>query len=384
MELFAVSQPGIEEVTKKELERLGIEGRVVPGGVVFSGGLRELYLSNLWLRSASRVLVRICHFRALHFAELVRKAERCKWEKFVSEELPIKIRVTSKRSKLYHTKAIEERILRAIKGRLGFEPKGARFEDEGTSVIVRVENNWFTISVNSSGAPLYKRGYRVAETGAPLRENLAAAVLLFSNWKGEVPLIDPFCGSGTIPIEGALIAANVPPGRKRKFAFMKWRNFDEELWNALIEEADSAKREVEVPILGFDIDPKAIEASVKNSEAAGVSEFVEFKNLSFPEIGMEEALIATNPPYGVRLPSRGIGTVYSRFGEWVEKNFARYNVYFLAPNEELARRTLLNPKLVTYFSNGGIKVGLYRSSNQPTIIGEKVRRSGIDREDSGA
>ncbi len=383
MELFAVSQPGIEEVTKRELESLGIEGKAVPGGVVFYGGLRELYLTNLWLRSANRVLVRLCRFRALHFAELVRKAKRCKWEKFINEELPIKIRVTSRNSKLYHTKAIEERILRAISERLGFEPKKARFEDEGTSIIVRVEKNWFTISVNSSGAPLYKRGYRVVETEAPLRENLAAAMVLIAGWKGEFPLIDPFCGSGTIPIEGALIAANIPPGRNRKFAFMEWRNFDRELWEKLLEEADSTRREVGAPILGFDIDPKAVEASVKNAESAGVSEFVEFKNLSFPEVKMERALIVTNPPYGVRLNLRKVGEIYSRFGEWIERNFKYFEAYFLSPKRELAERTLLNPELITYFSNGGIRVGLYRVANLPTIIAKNGLEVSVDRENSG-
>jgi putative N6-adenine-specific DNA methylase len=371
MELFAVSQPGLEKVTEKELLELGIKGKVIPGGVVFSGGLRELYLTNLWLRSATRVLLRFCRFRALHFAELVRKASRCKWEKFVKEGTPLKVRVTSRNSKLYHTKAIEERILRAIKERLGFEPERAKFEDEGTSVIVRVERNWFTISVNSSGAPLYKRGYRVVETGAPLRENIAAALILVANWKGEVPLIDPFCGSGTIPIEGALIAANIPPGRNRKFAFMHWNNFDKKLWEELLKEADSKRKEIKVPILGFDIDPQAVEASRKNAEAAGVSEFVKFENLSFPEVKMEMALIVTNPPYGVRISIKRLGEIYSRFGEWVEKNFRFYEVYFLTSKPELAERTLLNPELLTYFSNGGIRVGLYRESNLPTISGEK-------------
>ncbi|RUM91369.1 MAG: class I SAM-dependent RNA methyltransferase [Thermovibrio sp.] len=368
MEFFAVSQPGLEEVTKKEIEELGIEGRAVPGGVIFSGSFREIYLTNLWLRSATRVLLRLCSFRALHFAELVRKAKRCKWEKFISQELPVKFRVTSKRSKLYHTKGIEERILRAIEERLGFEPRVARFEDEGTSVVVRVENNVFTISVNTSGAPLYKRGYRVAETEAPLRENIAAGIILMSNWRGEIPLIDPFCGSGTIPIEGALIASNTPPGKNRKFAFMEWKSFNRELWNELLYEAESRKREIKVPILGFDIEPKAVEASLNNAEAAGVSEFVEFKNLSFPEVRMERALIVTNPPYGVRLSERRLGEVYAKFGEWVEKSFKYYSVYFLSPSRRLAEKTLLNLELLTYLSNGGIRVGLYRASNFPTIM----------------
>jgi len=281
MKLFAVSQPGIEEITFNELKELGIDGRVVPGGVEFEGNLQELYRTNLWLRSASRVLVRLCTFKAKHFAELVRKTKKCSWEEFLTPEIPIKLRATSKRSKLYHTGAIEERVLRAIK-ELGIDVKTAKYEDEGTSVIVRFENDICTISINSSGAHLHKRGYRVVETEAPLRENLAAAMILASGWKGEVPLIDPFCGSGTIPIEAALLATSTPPGRNREFAFMKWPNFDEKLWEELLKEANERKREVKVPILGFDIEEKAIKASLKNSRKAGVEKLVKFKNLSFP------------------------------------------------------------------------------------------------------
>ncbi len=360
MELFAVSQPGLEEITAKELKDLGIEGKVVPGGVEFEGDLREIYLTNLWLRSANRVLLRLCRFRAKHFAELVRKASKCRWEDYITEDLPIKVRATSKHSKLYHTKAIEERVLRAIKERLGFEPKRAKYEDEGTSVIVRFENDICTISVNTSGAPLHKRGYRVCEVEAPLRENLAAAMVLFSGWKGKVPLIDPFCGSGTIPIEASFVALNIPPGRNKKFAFMEWKNFDGELWVELLKEADEKRKEVTVPILGFDIDPEAIECSVKNSEKAGVSEVVQFKNLSFPEIYYEKAVIVTNPPYGIRLSKRRIETLYSMLGDWAARHFKEAEIYFLSPNRRLAERVGERAELLTYFSNGGITVGLYR------------------------
>ncbi len=361
MELFAVSQPGIEEVTAEELKNLGINGKVVSGGVEFEGGLEEIYLTNLWLRSANRILLRLCRFRARHFAELVRKASRCSWEDYITEDLPVKVRVTSKRSKLYHTKAIEERILRAVKERLGFEPERAKYEDEGTSVIVRFENNLCTISINTSGSPLYKRGYRTCEVEAPLRENLAAAIVLFSGWNGEVPLIDPFCGSGTIPVEAALLVTNVPPGKNREFAFMNWRNFDKNLWEKLLMEAEKKSKTVDVPILGFDIDPEAVECSRENAGKAGVSRVVDFKNLSFPEVHFDRAMIVTNPPYGKRLSRKHVDSVYSRLGDWVVRHFKEFELFFLSPSRRLAEKTGLNPELVTYFSNGGITVGLYRA-----------------------
>ncbi len=361
MRLFAVSQPGIEKVTAKELLELGIEGKVVSGGVEFEGALRELYLTNLWLRSASRVLVRLCTFKAKHFAELVRKASKCNWSNYLKEDLPVKIRVTSKCSKLYHTKAIEERIWRSIENSLGFKLPETKFEDEGTSIIVRFKNDICTISINSSGAMLHKRGYRIAETEAPIRENLAAALVLISGWSGETPLIDPFCGSGTIPIEAALIRANIPPGINRKFAFMEWKNFNDKAWNEIISEARLQLKEPEVPILGFDIDPRAVEAASKNAEAARVNNFTEFKNLSFPELPFSEATVVTNPPYGERLPFKGLRQLYATFGDWVERNFDRYRVIFITPRRALAEATGLQPQLIDTTFNGGIRVGIYRA-----------------------
>jgi len=359
LKLFAVAQPGIEEITARELRELGIEGKVVPGGVEFEGGLREVYLTNLWLRSASRVLVRLCTFRAKHFAELVRKASKCPWSEFITPELPIKVRATSRHSKLYHTKGIEERVLRAIKEAVGFEPRTTTYEDEGTSVIVRFENDICTISINSSGALLHKRGYRVKDVEAPLRENLAAAMVLASGWRSDVPLIDPFCGSGTIPIEAAMIGANIPPGIKREFAFMKWKNFDRELWEELKEEALKGVKEVGAPILGFDIDPAAVEAAVENSRAAGVERWVEFKNLSFPELSFEKAFVITNPPYGVRLSFKNTSLIYRQLGHWVRKSFREFRLLFLSPDRRLAREVSRQARMLTYFDNGGIKVGLY-------------------------
>ena len=370
MKLFAVSQPGIEEITYKELKSLGINGEKLPGGIEFEGDLKELYLTNLWLRSASRILIRLCSFKAKHFAELVRKATKCNWQDFITPQLPIKIRVTSKKSKLYHTKAIEERILKAIKEKLNFTPKLAKFEDEGTSVIVRFENDICTISVNSSGPLLHKRGYRVAKTEAPLRENLAAAMLLVANYDGSIPLIDPFCGSGTIPIEGALIASQTPPGINRNFAFMKWKNFNENLWKELIRDATSQTKHPQNPIIGIDINPKAINAAEKNAKAAKMDKFLTFKNASFPNLNLSKALIVTNLPYGERLKEKRLELLYRYFGDWIRKNFKEATVYFLTNKLYLAKAVSQNVKEVIQFSNGGIPVKLYTFTHK-TQRGER-------------
>ncbi|SNR85683.1 THUMP domain-containing class I SAM-dependent RNA methyltransferase [Desulfurobacterium atlanticum] len=358
LKLFAVSQPGIEEITLSELENIGIKGEVVPGGVEFRGGLRELYLSNLCLRTANRVLVRVASFRVKTFAELVKRIARYPWDIYFPYFQKVKIRVTCKKSKLYHSDAVAERVLKGINNRLKHTIEKAKFEDEGTSLIVKIENDFCTVSINSSGKPLYKRGYRVVETQAPLRENLAAAIVLASGWDRKIPLVDPFCGSGTIPIEAAMIAGNIPPGIKRKFAFMKWKNFDETLFYSVKTELES-RIKTEIPsIFGFDISENAIRASVENMKFFNLS--IKFRKASLPENGLPEiAYVVTNPPYGKRIVADTF-SVYRRFGEWLRKSFPAVKVAFLSPDKKLARVTGLKCRKVLTFSNGGIRVSLYR------------------------
>lgn len=354
--LFAVSQPGIEEITLSELEDLGIEGKVVPGGVEFKGGLKELYLSNLWLRTANRVLVRVASFKVKSFSELVKRVSRYPWDIYFPFSQKVKIRVTCKKSKLYHSKAVAERVLKGIHHRLKHQLEEAKFEDEGTSIIVRIENDFCTISINSSGASLHKRGYRVVETEAPLRETLASAMILASGWDKRTPLVDPFCGSGTIPIEAALIGANIPPGLNREFAFMKWKNFDESLWNQILEDARKEIRDFP-EIYGFDISEHAVKAAIKNAEAAGVK--VSFKVASFPTDNMPPLVyVITNPPYGKRIKVDA-EKIYKKFGDWLKKTFSGYKVGFLAPSDRLALATGIKCKKIISFSNGGIRVNLY-------------------------
>ncbi|OMH41031.1 THUMP domain-containing class I SAM-dependent RNA methyltransferase [Desulfurobacterium indicum] len=354
--LFAVSQPGIEEITLSELEDLGIEGKVVPGGVEFKGGLRELYLSNLWLRTANRILVRVASFKVTTFSELVKKVSRYPWDIYFPFPQKVKVRVTCKKSKLYHSKAVAERILKGIHHRLKHQLEEAKFEDEGTSIIVRIENDFCTISVNSSGASLHKRGYRVVETEAPLRETLASAMILASGWDRKTPLIDPFCGSGTIPIEAALISANIPPGLNREFAFMKWKNFDGSLWNQILENARESIKDFP-EVYGFDISEHAIKAAVNNAEAAGVEIFLKVASLPKGKI-MPLVYVITNPPYGKRIKVNA-EKIYKEFGDWLKKSFLGYKVGFLAPSNRLVSATGIKCKKILSFSNGGIRVNLY-------------------------
>ncbi|RPJ45205.1 MAG: hypothetical protein EHM21_09560, partial [Chloroflexi bacterium] len=253
---FAVTAPGLEPLAAKELRNIGIslegqkpvtglhlaEKRTTggaaaesdrSGGVSFTGSLEDIYRANLHLRTASRVLVRLGDFYAAGFPELRKKAGRLAWERFLAPGQPVSLHVTCHKSKLYHSGAVAERVLAAIADRLGkpapavkASPTGE--EGEGTAVqmiVVRLIHDHCTISVDSSGELLHRRGYRQATAKAPLRETLAAAMLLASGWDGASPLVDPFCGSGTIAIEAAMLALGIPPGWRRSFAFMNWPRY---------------------------------------------------------------------------------------------------------------------------------------------------------------
>ncbi|TLN04239.1 class I SAM-dependent RNA methyltransferase, partial [bacterium] len=211
-ELFAVCAPGLEPFTTAELSALGIQpGAAVAdgeeGGVTFQGGLREIYRANLHLRTASRVLLRFGQFYAAAFSELRKKASRLPWEDVLNPQQPVALRVTCHQSKLYHSGAVAERVAAAINDRFGQAVEVAKFDETSAEppalIVVRLVNNQCSISLDTSGAHLHRRGYRQAVAKAPLRETLAAGLLFAAGWDGTTPLLDPFCGSGTIPIEGA-------------------------------------------------------------------------------------------------------------------------------------------------------------------------------------
>ncbi len=357
LRLFVACQPGLEGLLKEELSTLGIDGKVEPGGAEVKTDLLGLYKLNLHLRVASRVLLRLAEFRAKHPAEFLRKASKVNWEDFLDPKEPLKIRVSSRKSKLYHTGAVKQRLLRAIEKRCSFSPKETEFEDFGQSIVVRIKNDVCTLSINSSGALLHKRGYRKKSVKAPIRETIAAAMIKWSGWEAEDVLIDPFCGSGTIPIEAALIQSNKAPGLIRKeFAFMRWKNFDKNLWDFLLKEAQKGmKKAAEKKILGFDIDKKAIDASVENAKAADVKSVI-FKRASLPRLKFSKVFVVTNPPYGRRLSADL--KLYLNFGRWLE-SFDEFVCVFACPSRKLAS-AVGKAELVETLDNGGVKVGIWK------------------------
>ncbi len=368
---FAVAAPGLEAIVAAEL-RLLRASRVhsITGGVEFRAGREVLYTANLHLRSASRVLVRLASFHADSFAELERRARRLPWASIIPSKGRVHLRVTCHKSRLYHSDAVAERIYDAIGAATGASPTrktrdaGSAPDDDGDEAqlfVVRLERDECAISVDTSGAALHRRGYRLAVTQAPLRETLAGAMLLASGWDGSTPLLDPFCGSGTIPIEAARFARRIAPGRDRRFRFMDWPDFDKALWAGVWARAREAERtSTSAPIVGTDRSGWALRAANGNAARADVEDDVVFgrhdANAIVPPAATPGWLVS-NPPYGVRLGRRDeLRALYAHFGASLRGNFAGWHIGILSTDRRLDAQ--LRVPLLERFrtSNGGIRV----------------------------
>jgi putative N6-adenine-specific DNA methylase len=363
LECFAVAAPGLEPLVAAELRALGelqpvAVGETEPGGVSFRADRAGLYAANLHLRIASRVLVRIGAFHTSAFHELERHAARLPWGEFVASGQPVAFRVTSRKSRLYHQDAIAQRLLAAAGGATPTTSE----EDAAQEFIVRLFRDECTVSADASGELLHRRGYRLATAKAPLRETLAAAMLVGSGWDGSAPLVDPMCGSGTIPIEAALLARRIPPGMARRFAFMGWPGFDESAWERLVRQArECVLPRAPVPILGSDRDAGAVAASAANAERAGVAGDIKWRRAAISAIVPPPGpgWIVTNPPYGVRVGERRLlRDLYAQLGNVARRCCPGWEVAFLAAHRELERQTGLEPAERFTTENGGIRVRL--------------------------
>jgi putative N6-adenine-specific DNA methylase len=379
MKLFAVCVPGLEPFTSQELEQLGLSPcpSEEPGGIEFEGSLIDLNRCNLHLRTSSRVLIRLGAFYATGFPELRRKTSHLPWEEFLSPDKSVDIRVTCHQSRLYHQRAVAERVAGAISDRMkqsnppsppfikgGMERFETYVQQEPPQLIaVRLVGDQCTISIDSSGELLHRRGYRLATTKAPLRETLAAAMLLASGWNGTSPLLDPFCGSGTIAIEAALMARKIPPGRSRHFAFMDWPIFDQAAWNELLSESSGGHKTPLARILASDRDAGAIRAAQANAERAGVTGCIEFscRAVSSIEPPPDRGWVVTNPPYGVRTESnKDLRNLYAQFGKILQAKCPGWQVTLLCSSVQLLHSTGLQFDQGIPLMNGGIKVKMVR------------------------
>jgi 23S rRNA G2445 N2-methylase RlmL len=351
------------------LSRLnGMSGELQSGGIEFQGSLHDIYRVNLHLRTASRVLVRLGEFYASTFPELRRKASHLLWENYLAPERPIALRVTCKKSRLYHEAAVAERVAGAIADRLGKPLPAQKYcEDPGTDppqlIVVRLVDNLCTISMDSSGALLHRRGYRLATAKAPLRETLASAMVMASGWNRISPLLDPLCGSGTVPIEAALLARRVPAGYSRQFAFMGWPHFDSKFWNELLVDAGKAILSHVPKIIASDRDAGAIKAAQANAERAGVADCIEFSRKAISAIDPPPGpgWVVTNPPYGVRLrKTNDLRDLYAQLGKVLRTRCPGWRVTLLCDRIQLIRSTGLEFDRGISMMNGGLKVKLLR------------------------
>lgn len=364
---FAVAAPGLEPIVAQELADLGLtELKPVEGGVEFTANRRQLYAANLHLRTASRVVIRLGRFRALTFAELEKHARKIPWERVIGPGQNVALRVTCRKSKLYHSGAVAERIERAIVERQHVtvrpvtqdEEAAGPGADSGQLIVVRFDHNHCTVSADASGALLHLRGYRASVTRAPLRETLAAALLLSSGWDRQSPLLDPFCGSGTIPIEAALLANRIAPGKNRQFQFMSWPGFSATEWKRVLDAAVSAETDSRPEIRGSDQTAAAIRAATGNAERAGVSDRIRFERVDALRLagGGTPGWIVSNPPYGVRLGSASDSRRLIRdFAVRLREQFAGWKLSLLTPADVTSLPGLdLTP--LTRTTNGGLNV----------------------------
>jgi putative N6-adenine-specific DNA methylase len=378
MELFSIAAPGLEGVVAREQREMGIECAVEAGGVAWRGDAARLYSAALRLRTASRILLRVATFRARTFFELERHAAKVEWGQFVGGGRPAVLRVTSRKSRLYHQRAIEERISRAVQAATGtavVTATGGEEEDEGGSnaageqlFVIRFVRDVCTVSVDACGALLHRRGYRQALGRAPLRETVAAAMLMEGGWRGQAPLLDPFCGSGTIPIEGALLARGIVPGlarasrEPRDFAFRHWARFEPGVWDREVSRATGEIRDrVGSVVRGSDRDEGVVEAARANAARAGVAEDVRFEvqTASTATPPGPSGWIVTNPPYGVRARGgRDLRDLYAAFGARLEAEFGGWTVVLLTAEEAHERQLGLPLRELLRTRNGGIPVRL--------------------------
>lgn len=372
------------------------------GGVAFDGALERIYEANLWLRTASRIVVRLGQFHASTFYELERHSKKLPWSDFLPESGAVEVRVTCRKSKLYHSDAVAERVLSAIAGAASRNielrtassvddedgEEGANSTGEGAGAgpasgptqlfIVRIVHDQCEISADSSGDLLHRRGYRKEVAKAPLRETLAAALVLASGWEGRrgAPLLDPMCGSGTIPIEAALIARGIAPGLQRGFQFMNWPTFDRGLWNGIVERARSSVTSPKLEISGADRDAGAISAAIHNAGRAGVAADIGFSVQSLSgsiaaieDVANGEGWILTNPPYGVRVgETKDLRDLYATLGTAL-KTKRGWRLGILTSDAVLAGQMRVAIRARFDSRNGGIPVSF--------LVSEKLEAAGV-------
>ena len=360
-EMIAKTFKGVEGILANELVVLGANNvQIQRRAVSFTGDKRLLYKANFHLRTASRILVPIFTFTAKHADEVYDKLKKFEWEKYMGVDTTFAIDATVFSEDFRHSKFVAYRVKDAIADffteKYGKRPS-VRLENPQLMFNIHVSYHTCTLSLDSSGESLHKRGYKKANTEAPINEALAAGMLLMTGWNGETDFIDPMCGSGTLLIEAALIALNIPPGIFREeFAFEKWKDFDEELFNEIYND-DSSERPFSHRILGSDMSPRAVKIADENVKSAGLSKYISVKVQ--PVQQMEEpinpCLMVTNPPYGERINPADLYSTYASLGSVLKHKFAGNTAWVISSDERLLFKIGLKPSQKIPLLNGALE-----------------------------
>ena len=369
MERWALIAPchfGLEAVLKREIQDLGYEiSKVEDGKVTFWGDAEAVAYGNIFLRTTERILLKVAEFKAVTFEELFQGTKAIPWEAYIPRDGKFWVtKVNSIKSSLFSPSDIQAIMKKAMVERLKEHYHLSWFEEDGASYPLRVTlmKDIVTIGLDTSGVSLHKRGYRQMTAKAPITETLAAALLMLTPWRGDRILVDPFCGSGTFPIEAAMMAADMAPGRNRSFLAEDWKNLiPRKCWyDAMTEADDRIRRNQKVDIQGYDIDGEVLKAARENARLAEVDDMIHFQQRPVKELRhpRKYGFIVTNPPYGERLEDKAdLPQLYREIGESF-RMLDSWSMYLITSYEDTERyigrradknRKIYNGMLKTYF-----------------------------------
>ena len=378
--LVATSAAGLGAIVGREIRDLGIECQVENGKVHFQGDVRTIITTNLWLRAADRIKIVVGEFPARTFEELFQGVYALDWENYLplGAKFPI-AKAKCVKSKLHNEPSVQAISKKAVVKKLQkvyHRPDGVPLQENGAEFKIEVSilKDKATVMIDTTGASLFKRGYRVEKGGAPIKENMAAAIIELSNWYPDKPFIDPTCGSGTFCIEAAMIGMNIAPGFNRDFAFEAWNWVDADLVQQVRDEAEAkADYDIELDISGFDIDGRMIEIAKKNAQEAGLADVIQLKQMRLQDLKTDKinGVIISNPPYGERLlDDKAVDILYNEMGQTFAP-LKTWSKFILTSDEQFERKYGSQADKKRKLYNGTLRVDLYQ------FYGERVKRSAV-------
>lgn len=375
--LIATAAAGLEAIVGREIRNLGIDCQVENGRVRFHGDIKTIIETNLWLRAADRIKIIVGEFPARTFEELFQGVYGLDWENYLplGAKFPI-AKAKCVKSKLHNEPSVQAISKKAVAKKLQkvfHRPEGVPLQENGAEFKIEVSilKDKATVMIDTTGSSLFKRGYRAEQGGAPIKENMAAAIIQLSNWFPDKPLIDPTCGSGTFCIEAAMIGMNIAPGFNRDFAFEAWPWVDQSQVQKVRDEAESkANYDIDLDISGFDLDGRMVEIARKNAEEAGLGDVIKLKQMRLQDLKTDKinGVIISNPPYGERLlDDKAVDILYNEMGQTFAP-LKTWSKFILTSDEGFEKKYGSQADKKRKLYNGTLKVDLYQ------YYGERVRR----------